>query len=408
MLIDYIAGAFPPLNLAAAADVGSTAAPALFELLDADQDGRLGRSELASAEQRLAVRDFDDDGLVSERELIVDPTLAAESVSPAGRRKARDPQRTIWLSPATTKDSVAAALIGRYDRNGDGLVDVRTAPVEMALPPETVARLDADQDGRLSAAELRDLAAEPAAAVLQLAFGSGGSPGRSAPGGSPAAGLRVRRKIDGGYKLQLDDLQIDVQRNNRDPRQNGRGDLALGRFDADQNGYVDRAEARNNPLLASAFDAADADHDDKLTDGEWQVYATGQNSAAATRVTLQVIDRGQDLFSLLDQNGDGLLTPRELREAAALVDSEDRDGDGALGGSEIPVRWSLEVARGLPLAGTVTATARRTRALRNWRRAAPGPTGSAAWTAIMTATCRRGSSSARRPTLPRPTPITTG
>jgi hypothetical protein len=106
----------------------------------------------------------------------------------------------------------------------------------------------------------------------------------------------------------------------------------------------------------------DTDHDEKLMPGEFQVYVDGQNAAAALRVRLQVIDRGQDLFSVLDANGDGLLTPRELRAAPGLVDAEDRDGDGSLGGSEIPVRWSLDISRGSPLAAQTAPNARRLRA----------------------------------------------
>ena len=90
----------------------------------------------------------------------------------------------------------------------------------------------------------------------------------------------------------------------------------------------------------------DTDGDGQVVASEFQAYIEIQNASAAARLRLEVIDRGQDLFSVVDANGDGLLTPRELAEAVALVDTEDRNGDGLLSGMEIPARWSLNVARG--------------------------------------------------------------
>ena len=357
---DYIARTFPPLAIARGSAPGSAAAPALFGLLDADRDGRLTRAELAAAERRLAARDFDDDGLVSERELIVDPTQDSDLGAPDGPRRVQPAESVLWLSATASPGgvaagSVAAAILARYDRNGDGLIQLRSQPAEMSLSAALAERIDADGDGRLDAAELERLAAEPPAAVLRLSFGSAGSSPRSERTGSERAGgdtaaLRVRRKIDGGYKLHLGDVQIDVNRNNRDPRQNGRTELTLATFDADQNGYLDRSEAKANPLLAAAFDAADADHDDKLTDGELQVYVAGQNVAAAMRVRLQAVDRGQDLFSLLDANGDGLLTPRELRAAArwSMPRIATATGPSAARKSRSAGRWTSHGVRWRP------------------------------------------------------------
>src|SRR5262249_6825750 len=58
------------------------AGPALVPLLDTDGDGRLSRSELASAEESLHCRDFNDDQLITEQELLAGPSLSA--TSPAG------------------------------------------------------------------------------------------------------------------------------------------------------------------------------------------------------------------------------------------------------------------------------------------------------------------------------------
>ncbi len=315
----------------------------------------MSRAELAAAEQRLAVRDFDDDELISERELIVDPTQQSPGSAADRGQSSSPPDPVLLLSAAVSPQSIATAILRRYDQNGDGRLSLNSQPVEIALPEAVAARLDVDGDGNLDTAELAALAAEPPAAVLRLPFGSASPPRRSEKAAGESSELRVRKKIEGGYKLHLGDVQIDVNRNNRDPRQNGSADLRLATFDADQNGYLDRMEVKTSPLVAAAFDAMDTDHDEKVMSGEFQIYVDGQNAAAAMRLRMQVVDRGQDLFSVLDANGDGLLTHASCANCStpgrrSLIEgsAEERDSDGFLGGSEIPVRWSLEIARGSP------------------------------------------------------------
>ena len=349
-ILQYLARAAAPFVVATDVAPGSAAAPALFGLIDVNRDGQLSKAELAGAAACLVVRDFDDDGLISERELIVDPTQHAERTSEEETVAPTTPKAAtlIWLSSDTTNSSAAAAIVRRYDRDGDGkLLVVGTGEsVEMTLSAETAGRLDANGDGLLDAAELEALLAEPTEILLPLAFGSAGSALQAPVVPGKSSELRMRKKIDGGYKIYVDDAQIDVNRNNRNPQQNSGLELRFARFDTDKSGYMDEKESRADPLVASAFAGMDADGDGHVMPSEFQSYVEIQNASAAARLRLEVIDRGQDLFSVVDANGDGLLTPRELAEAVALVDTEDRNGDGLLNGMEIPARWSLNVARG--------------------------------------------------------------
>ena len=350
-IFQYLARAAAPFVVAADIAPGSAAAPALFGLIDANHDGQLSKAELAGAAARLVVRDFDDDGLISERELIVDPTQHAERTTEEETMAQTTPKAAtlIWISGETTNSDACAAIVRRYDRDGDGKLLVVGAgeSVELNLSAEAIRRLDANADGLLDAAELEALLTEPSEIVLPLAFGSAGSAGQAfaAPPGK-SSGLRMRKKIDGGFKIYVDDAQIDVNRNNGNPQQNSGLELRFARLDVDKSGYIDVKESRANPLVTSAFEGMDADGDGQVVASEFQAYVEVQNASAAARLRLEVIDRGQDLFSVVDANGDGLLTPRELAEAVALVDTEDRNGDGLLSGMEIPARWSLNVARG--------------------------------------------------------------
>jgi Ca2+-binding EF-hand superfamily protein len=348
-MLDYVMRNYPPFNIAANLTPGTAAAPALFGLLDADHDGQLSRSELTNAARHLSIRDFDGDELFTERELIIDPTQHTTGTSTEeliDDRRSSEPDKLIGIGSGAAMTNVATAMLRRYDRDNDGKVGLQGSAVELSLSAEVASRLDANRDNQLDAIELQAFGAEPPASVLVLSFGSAGLARRAAGTQRENAALRVRKKIDGGYKLHLGDVQIDVNRNNRDPRQSSGTELRFAALDADQNGYLDRVEARTNPLLAAGFEGMDTDRDEKVTPGELRIYADAQNAAAAMRVRVQVIDRGQDLFSVLDANGDGLLTPRELNAAPALIDSDDGNGDGALGGLEIPVRWALDVARG--------------------------------------------------------------
>jgi hypothetical protein len=68
------------------------------------------------------------------------------------------------------------------------------------------------------------------------------------------------------------------------------------------------------------------------------------------QLVLEATDQGSDLFTTLDRNFDRVLTPRELHLAPALLATEDRDGDGFLGGAEMSYNLVLELSRGGPRA----------------------------------------------------------
>ena len=84
------------------------------------------------------------------------------------------------------------------------------------------------------------------------------------------------------------------------------------------------------------FIVIDRNDDDKLFRREWNRFARKLNEAAATRLTLTWEDRGRPLFDALDQDTDGRLTIRELRDAVSvLLDDEDVNNDGRLASDEI-------------------------------------------------------------------------
>lgn len=125
------------LTILTLADRGRT----LFELLDANHDGRLSQRELKSAWARLVAWDRDGDGCISRREI---PRQFLVSVSPGRPGFTRQMQMAPGYGPAYRSAPPRGPLwFRRMDRNGDGDV----SPREFLGTPADFKRLDKDGDG---------------------------------------------------------------------------------------------------------------------------------------------------------------------------------------------------------------------------------------------------------------------
>ena len=341
--------AAPPISLKQRL-ASQGAGPALIPLLDTDGDGRLSRDELAAAEASLHCRDFNDDQLITQQELIAGPSISADGDPDASEGSVR------LLSPAADPAAIAEVLLAHYDRNRDGALSLR-APAELiSADGEGLMTLDADGDQMLSRQELRGFLELPLDAELPLSFGATGI---SRKRGEAAARYRLRRKLDGGYRLHVGSSDINFRRNNRDPAQDNQ-QPRFRDFDADGNDALDDAELAkvpDRPDLAQI----DTDRDGKISSSEFDGYFLQQARIAAIQLVLEVSDQGADLFTTLDRNFDRVLTPRELHAAPDILATEDRDDDGYLGGVEMSYSLVLELSRGgsrsaqdSPLAATRT------------------------------------------------------
>ena len=335
-----------PLQLREGQAISSLAAgPAMFPLLDADHDGRLSADELSHAAERLRTRDFNDDGLITSQELILDLKPAVVTLASASDKPTAPLAAGVVLAVGSKVSADAlTALMSQYDHNQDGQLST-AAPAEILLRADLLSALDKNSDRQISRQELAAFADREPDLVLAFEFGRA----KTTPRGRATSGddFQVRRKIDGGYKINASDAEIAVDRNNRDPAQGAADAPRFANYDGDGNAYLDADEAKLVPFDNAAYAAADADHDGKVFKNEFEDYMTRQNSAAAKCMLLQVFDQGQNLFSMLDGNSDGVLSPRELHAAASLLTTADQDGDGILSGHEIPQHLTLELGRGV-------------------------------------------------------------
>jgi Ca2+-binding EF-hand superfamily protein len=347
-LADYIERTLPRFALKPRAVIGQGAALALFPLLDTDHDHRLTAAELADAEAQLVERDFDDNGVVTAGELILDPKAIAAASDPTAEESDLDPEETpvLAIEAATSASQFADRLLAHYDADRDGRLTADGPKIEIKLPASLLNAWDENGDRVLTRNELSQVALwRP---DLELSFAMGQASVRSVRSHrSPPSpeGFRVRKKLLGGYHLDLGEAEINFDRNNRDPRQ---ADLVqLRNFDRDNNGYLDLAEAGANNIGASAFKAMDVDGNGKVFKGELTSFMSRQNAAASARLHLIIRDLGQDLFGEFDFDMDGLLSKRELRQARVLLNVEDKNGDGMLGFDEVPARLEFELVRGV-------------------------------------------------------------
>jgi Ca2+-binding EF-hand superfamily protein len=119
----------------------------LYEFLDEDHDGRLGRRELRSAWARLAPWDAGGDGAIGRPEV---PHQYHLVVTPGHVRLTERPETALGYGPAAARPRERGPLwFRKMDRNGDGDVSRR----EWLGSREDFDRIDTDGDGLIDADE---------------------------------------------------------------------------------------------------------------------------------------------------------------------------------------------------------------------------------------------------------------
>jgi Ca2+-binding EF-hand superfamily protein len=120
---------------------------ALFEVLDANTDGRLGEREIAFCSQRLAERDRNGDGQLSGDEFPYSMIVAFLLGEQAAERSFYVPPSSAVT--ATKGDNPLPSWFTHSDLNGDGDVSRR----EFLGSTEQFDRLDANRDGYIGPVE---------------------------------------------------------------------------------------------------------------------------------------------------------------------------------------------------------------------------------------------------------------
>ena len=340
----------------------NTAEVPLFARLDTNGDGKLSAAELTGALLTLRKLDLDDDETISLAEL--NPINNQFAIQQQQQQNgARTPSTSPFLGPGSDESlqKQIRRLIDKYDSidpvksgvEGAKVRNQKLSQKELGLTATEFSRFDGDGDGQLDFDELRQFLTSPDATVTVSV---------NVESTDPLSAKSVREEIqeklkttpDGSANINLGTTQLSVVRGAS--YDVGTAETFLKpqfmAADADANGYLEKSEAERAFLYGATFENLDADKNGKVFLNELIAYFQVRFDAARSRTVLSINEQGRTLFEILDTDRDRRLSFRELQAAADKLSLWDKDGDGLLSESEVPLQYRLTIARGnLPALG---------------------------------------------------------
>jgi Ca2+-binding EF-hand superfamily protein len=342
---------------------------ASFTLLDANKDGKLTREKLAAAPEVLLRLDEDEDEIVTTRELVPNARPPIDLLRGRGRMGGRGgpaattSNKTLLLVtvPGEAPADLVRFMQERYGPKSDKPQEKKLSRKDLGLDEPVFTQLDANKDGLLDAEELAAFVKRKPdlEVVVRLGGKKQTEQGIAVSRSSPLVG-----KVTARGPMTLLDLgltQLDLRGGEEatsDPFGTSLKQQYLAEFakykknDRPGNEFIDEKQAANSRLFRVLFKAIDRDGSGEITEKKVISYVDhlGELQARARRAcaTLLLSDESRGLFDLLDTNGDGRLSVREMRGAIKLLERLDRDGKGYLTRADIPHRYGLTLRGGAP------------------------------------------------------------
>jgi len=366
------AGGSRPFSIRGTADSRDTnrrAAPT-WQVLDADGDGAISKSEMAAAAGRLMRLDSNDDEILLPADLdprlqTGDPTMMADR----SRRRGHDAARL--LGPHADWGTVQMAMEREY--GGTGLLREGCFP----LTPDLFAKLDANGDGRLGRTEFAALNDVPPHLVVGVEFGSPAAekpaieleewevtelpaelpepvqrePRLKIVSVSPALGGESPQVMEqpGRMTILIGGVLLTLYTNDTVASEDfaERARQALAMYDNNKDGYLVKDEVPE--ALQAQFgrlEAIDTNDDGKAYPEEIETYLAQQQAGLRAQIHAKAGDREDVLFACLDADRDQRLDSREMDSAAQRLLALDKNNDGVVTADELPELMIVGLARG--------------------------------------------------------------
>jgi Ca2+-binding EF-hand superfamily protein len=298
----------------------------LFARLDTNNDGKLSEAELKAAEKILAVLDEDEDETVSAAELLKNSARGNQvlgggefgggMMSMSGRADPKNlPPNGLQAHLGSLPPEVIEQVIRWYDASQDGKLN----RLESGLSTADFARLDADKDSNLTAAELEAWRTGEPDVIVTLTFAEKltGCKAEAAAGKGFPAGIDIPKpSTPDRVVLRVGAQTVDLAASPLPASATVADHPYAALFPANKQ-FLEEKDlvGPQYQFLRVAFDPADFDGDGKLSRAEFDRYFTLQTKTARLSMTLTHVTRVPNLFQLLDANGDGKLGVKELRTA---------------------------------------------------------------------------------------------
>jgi Ca2+-binding EF-hand superfamily protein len=326
----------------------------LFKLLDKNDDGKLSKQEIADAAKVLMKLDTDDDEFVSAAEIVPDNAqsgltliLRQPGLPPAG-----PVSKSFYRVAGAEDNGLALLLLATYDRNKDK----KLSRAESGLPKEMFDRIDSNKDGELDVEELTRWHQRPADFTYTVRLGKTEAAHLELIPVKDKKLAKAASKAGDAQLLTLGDAQIQIARDGNNQRP---GQIQLIRnnilqvfqqADIKKQGFLEVKDLQQNRVfqqLIPLFPLLDKDGDGKLTEKELREYVVLQAGAADCLTNLSIAEHGRNLFKLLDANGDRRLSLRELKSAWERLKHLDVDGDGNIDLTELTRQFQLTFDQGV-------------------------------------------------------------
>jgi Ca2+-binding EF-hand superfamily protein len=339
---------------------------ALFKMMDQNGDDKLTRHEVAAVEKLLASKDADEDECLSVQELAgnggADPRFRVQFQISGQSSPRRVPQNVVPFELGQIPGTIIQKrIIPEYDKNNDS----ELTQAECGFDNATFTRLDSDNSGKLSGAELDRWRTGPAdlEATLSLAPRTADC--------KAAITTRKEQLFERGFTTTTVESGRIVVRHGRQPiefwafapsQRNGRTSQlkqsygALFQQLAGNKGYIEEKDFSGNNAfqfqqIRVIVDPADFNSDGRLTREEFDKYFDLQQPFVDLGMGLAPAVQTPTLFQLLDENRDGRLGVRELRTAwSRLIALEPAGPDGK---TEVVTRLAIQPSVSLRLSRTL-------------------------------------------------------